>query len=272
MIDKKKIFLLSCMLLTFAVFAGDEIYPRVGVIASNTEIASINYSCMSPKDDKINYRTIECEISYQTLKKGEYKNQRKLIEDDFKKNGVPTDMCVLSGKKNIATMTVAEVQTELNKHDNTRNIFAKEMIAEISPILHKMCKEKSLESLIKFVEFASIREANTCEIETSKTKEIFRELPQNKGERSLWVSEQNSIPPCGRKDIIKFIPADKQFWHVQYEHIVLNKQANDDNGNSCKELDGVRNTFNSTANTWNLPCKHIKLANKGAWSGPFNPK
>jgi hypothetical protein len=111
MIDKKKIFLLSYMLLTFAVFANDETYPRVGVIASNTEIASINYSCMSPKDDKINYRTIECEISYQTLKKGEYKNQRKLIEDDFKKNGVPTDMCVLSGKckQNLISMTTQEI-------------------------------------------------------------------------------------------------------------------------------------------------------------------
>ncbi|PUE35521.1 hypothetical protein B9Z46_10770 [Limnohabitans sp. Hippo4] len=267
-----KIFLLSFAFLTLTVFAQDETYPKVGVIASNTEIASINYSCMRPKDDKSNYRTIECEISYQTIKKGEYRNQRELIEEEFKKSGIPTDMCVMYGKKNIANMTVAEVQAELNKIDNTKNSFAKEMLYELAPILQKMCKEKTLESLIKFVEFVSMKEANTCEIETSKTKEIFRELPQNKGERSLWISEQSSIPPCGRKDIIKFIPTEKNWWHLQYEHVVLNKQAKDDNGKLCKDLDGVRNIFNSTANTWNFPCKHIKLSNRGAWNGPFNPK
>jgi len=263
---------LSLMSLSCTAFAEEEMYPRTGVIASSTEVASINYSCSKPKDDKVNYRTIECDFYYQTLKKGEYKNQKTLIEDEFKKKGIPADMCVISGKKNITNMTVAEVQAELNKQDNTRNSFTKEIIAETTPILHKMCKEKTLDSVLKFVEFTANIQANTCEIETGKTKETFVELPQNKGERSLWISEQNPIPPCGRKDIIKFIPADKEWWHIQYEHVVLNKQAKNDDGKSCKELDGVRNVFNSKGNTWNMPCKHIKLANKGAWNGPFNPK
>ena len=260
------------MVLACSAHAEQEMYPRMGVIASSTEVASINYSCSKPKDDKVNYRTIECESHYQTLKKGEYKNPRAQIEDDYKKNGIPTDMCVIAGKKNITNMTVAEVQAELNKRDDTRNSFTKEMIADMTPILHKLCKEKTLDSVLKFAEFIANKEANTCEIETSKTKETFTELPQNKGERSLWISEESPMPPCGRKDIIKFLPADKEWWHIQYEHVVLNKQAKDDDGKSCKQLDGVRNVFNSMSNTWNVPCKHIKLANKGAWNGPFNPK
>ncbi len=267
-----KVILLSLMSLTCAALAQEDMYPRGGMLASSTEISSISYSCKSPKGDTLNYRTIECEINYQTLKKGEYKNQKTLIENDFKKNGIPADMCVISGKKNITSMTVAEVQAELNKKDNTRNSFTKEMIADMTPILHKMCKEKTLQSLFMFTEFVSNIEANTCEIETSKDKKTFTELPQNKGERSLWISEQNPMPPCGRKDIIKFMPTEKNWWHIQYEHVVLNKQAKDDDGKSCRELDGVRNVFNSMSNTWNTPCKHIKLANKGAWNGPFNPK
>jgi hypothetical protein len=270
--NKFKISLHLVLVLACSAFAQEDMYPRGGVIASNTEIASITYSCKSPKDDKLNYRTIECEFNYQTLKKGEYKNQRTLIEDEFKKKGIPAEMCLISGKKNITSMTVAEVQAELNKQDNTRNSFTKEMIAEMTPILHKMCKEKTLESFVNFIEFVANKEANTCEIETRKTKETFTELPQNKGERSLWISEQTPMPPCGRKDIIKFMPAEKNWWHIQYEHMVLNKQAKDDDGKSCKELDGVRNYFNSMSNTWNMPCKHIKLSNKGAWSGPFNPR
>jgi hypothetical protein len=73
------------MTMACAAYAEQDTYPRMGVVASSTEIASINYSCKPPKDDKLNYRTIECEIHYQTLKKGEYKNQRALIEDEFKK-------------------------------------------------------------------------------------------------------------------------------------------------------------------------------------------
>jgi hypothetical protein len=271
MLEKKKIICITLMTSVFTVYAEQDMYPRMGVVASSTEIASINYMCKPPKDDKINYRTIECEIYYQTLKKGVYKEQRKLIEDEFKKRGIPTEMCSLASKKNITSMSISEVQAELDKQDKTQNSFTKEMIANMAPILHKMCKERTLESVIKFVEFTSNIEANTCEIQTSKTKETFTELPQQKGERSLWISEENPIPPCGRKDIIKFIPVEKNWWHVQYEHAVLNKQAKDDDGKSCKEVDGVKNVFNSMSNTWNMPCKHIKLANKGAWNGPFNP-
>lgn len=270
--NKLKFLFHISLALACSAYAEQNMYPRTGVIASSTEIASLKYSCSKPKDDKINYRIIECDFYYQTLKKGEFINQRTLIADEFRKSDIPEEICVISGKKNIKNMTVAEVQAELDSQHKTQNKFTKELIAEITPILHNMCKEKTLDSFFKLVEIQANIKANTCEIETGKTKETFTELPQKKGERSLWISEQNSMPPCGRKDIIKFIPIDKERWHIQYEHIVLNKQAKNDDGKSCKLLDGVRNIFNSTANTWNTPCKHIKLANKGAWNGPFNPK
>lgn len=267
-----KFLLIGLLVFTCFAHAEQETYPRMGVIASSTEMASINYYCSKPKDDKINYRKIECEIYYQTLRKGKSNFQKAMIEDDFKKKGVPSEMCTMFGKKNIVYMTVAEVEAEVNKQDDTRNSFNRDMIAEMTPVLQRMCKEKTLESVLKFAEFSANIEINTCEIESSKVKEIFTELPQNKGERSLWISEDSPMPPCGRKDVIKFIPAKDGRWAIQYEHIVLNKQAKDDNGKMCRDLDGVRNVFNSSNNTWNSPCKYIKLANKGAWNGPFNPK
>jgi hypothetical protein len=265
------------LLTGFLVFAGvanaeQESYPRMGVIASSTEMASINYSCTKPKDDKVNYKKIECEIYYQTLRKGKAQLQKAMIEEDFKKQGIPSDMCNMFGKKNIVDMTVAEVQAEIDKQDDTRNSFNRDMIVEMTPVLQKMCREKTLASVLKFAEFSANIETNTCEIESSKIKETFTELPQKKGERSLWISEDSPMPPCGRKDIIKFMPTKDGRWSIQFEHMVLNKQAKDDSGKSCKDLDGVRNVFNSSNSTWNSPCKFIKLANKGAWNGPFNPK
>jgi hypothetical protein len=270
--NKLKFLLLGFIALAFSAHAEQEMYPRMGVIASSNEIASINYSCTKPKDDKVNYRKIECEMYYQTLKKGQSKFQKAMIEDEFKKKGMPAEMCTLFGNKNITDMTVAEVQAELNRQDATRNSFNREMIAEMTPVLQKMCKEKTLESVLKFAEFSANIDANTCEVEAKKLKETFTELPQNKGERSLWISEDSPMPPCGRKDIIKFVPLKDGRWAIQFEHVVLNKQAKDDDGKMCKDLDGVRNVFNSMNSTWNFPCKHIKLANKGAWNGPFNPK
>jgi hypothetical protein len=267
-----RFLLVGLIALTCSAHAVQETYPRMGVIASSTEIASINYSCSKPKDDKVNYKKIECEISYQTLKKGKPILQKAMIEEEFKKNGYPAEMCTMFSKKNVIDMSVAEVQIELNKKDATRNGFNRDMIAEMTPVLQKMCKEKTLESVYKFVEFSSNIEANTCEIVSRKMKETFTELPQNKGERSLWISEDQAMPPCGRKDIIKFIPTSEGQWAVQFEHVILNRHAKDDDGKMCKELDGVRNIFNSSNATWNMPCKYIKLANKGAWQGPFNPK
>jgi hypothetical protein len=271
----KKIKFLVAALIAFSgsVFAEQEMYPRMGVIASSNEIASINYSCSKPKDDKINYRTIECEIHYQTLKKiGSVKVQKAAVEEEFKKKGIPSELCTMFGKKNIVDMTLAQVQAEASKQDETRNSFNRDMIAEMTPVLQKMCKEKTLDSFFKFVDFSSGIEENTCEIESGKTKDLFTELPQRKGERSLWISEDAPLPPCGKKAVIKFIPSKNDRWVVQYENVVLNKQAKKEDGQMCKDVDGVRNVFNSSNSTWNLPCKYIKLANKGAWQGPFNPK
>jgi hypothetical protein len=250
--------------------AEQDLHPRWGVMASTTENASIKYSCSKPKSDASGNRQIECELSYQKLKKGNPKSQKSQIEAEFKKNGIPSEMCSIFGKKNIVIMTQAEIQAEVSK-DNTLNSFNKEIIAEMTPILQKMCKEKTLESLNKLIDFTENIEVNTCEIETRIIKENFSELSQKKMERSFWISEGKAYPPCGKKEIIKIIPIKNNLWSIQFEHIILEKQVKNDGGKLCKDLDGIINIFNSSNTILKPPCKYIKLESKESWLGPFNP-
>ena len=270
---QKTIFLLIGLCMTCTVtFAQNELFPRMGVIASSTEMASINYQCKRPKDDKVNYRTMECEISYQTLKgRKSPKFDKAEIDAEYKKTGIPSDLCTMGkSNKNVSDVTLAELIAE-SKDDSHWTNFNKEVVTEMLPILQRMCKEKSVDSVYKLIEFQNGVEKNTCEIESSNLKEVFTESPQ-KGGRSVWISEGSSLPPCGKKEIIKFAPKGKDGWTIQFENIVLNKQAKDDDGKMCKDFDGLRNNFNSSSSTWVLPCKYIKLANRGAWHGPFNPR
>jgi len=124
---------------------------------------------------------------------------------------------------------------------------------------------------VEFLSFLARIDENTCEIESGSFKRIFYELPQGKGARSLWISEGYPVMPCGKKEVIKFIPAESGGWTLKFEYVVLNTLGKEDDGRMCENSAGVRNVFNSHNNTWNLPCKHIKLANNGG-AGPFNPQ
>lgn len=264
-------FLFLIYFISISVHATEDYYPRIGVIASKDEIASINYNCSKPKDDRINYRTTECELSYETLKKGKYDFQAKDVEAEYKKNGFPKELCMTFGERNIADMTQAEIDLEISKGDRSLNDFNIDMISKMIPILKVACKDRTLNSLKNFINLMQRVEADTCTVESVILKRTFVELPQQKGQRSLWVNENSASPPCGKKEIIKFVPLKERRWAIQFENIILNKSAKTDEGDSCDQLNGVRNTFDSFSSTWNLPCKHIKLTNRGAWKGPFNP-
>lgn len=262
----------ALIVIPCVAMAQQDNYPRMDVLASSSEMASINYACNKPVAKAGEYKKIECDISYQVLR-NQKKTQvpRKEIEDEFKKKGFPGDICKMYGK-NIAGMTIEEVRVEAERQEEPLNDFNRMIISEMTPILQEMCREKSLDSFLKFVKFSQEIESNTCEIESKKIRETFTELPQKKDNRSLWVSEGNSLPPCGKKEIIKFVPLGSNSWAVHFENIILNKQAKTDSGGACKDLEGDRNLFNSHNNVWILPCKYIKVANKAAWQGPFNPK
>ena len=264
------LFLFFASSISLSVFANEEIHPSFGLISSSTEIASINYSCSSPKSES-GTRKIECELSYETIKKGRYNLQKEAIEAEFKIKGIPQDMCTMFDGKNIVDMSVSEINAAINRKDSTLNSFNREVTNAMIPVLKRMCKEKTLESLISFGELMAGIEANTCEIQSSKVKKLFVELTQAKGQRSIWVSDGVPSTQCGKKEVIKFLPAEDKRWHLQYENVILNKQAKDDTGKLCREQDGVRNEFNSRNSTWIFPCKYIKITNTGAWRGPSNP-
>lgn len=264
------LFLFVASLLSIPAFANEETHPRFGLISSSTEMSSINYSCSSPKSES-GARKIECELSYETLKKGKYDLQKEAIEAEFKTKGIPQDMCTMFDGKNILDMSVSEINSAMNRKDSTLNSFNREVTTAMIPVLKRMCKEKTLESLNGFAELMAGIEANTCEIQSSKVKKLFVELTQAKGQRSVWISDGVPLTQCGKKEVIKFLPAADKRWHLHYENIILNKQAKDDAGKSCKEQDGIRNEFNSKNSTWVLPCKYIKITNTGAWRGPSNP-
>ena len=48
--NKLKLLLHGLLAIACSAYAEQEMYPRMGVIASSTEVASINYSCSKPKD------------------------------------------------------------------------------------------------------------------------------------------------------------------------------------------------------------------------------
>lgn len=249
---------------------------------STYELGGLNFDC-----EKKNKKQISCQFEYEAIRPGNAlsifpdvtlymrRQPTKTLAELTKKE---TQRAICGKRKFTVQDRRRREYEERAKVSNPRGLSKNqiEQILEIAEVTVNYCNatEKAIEAAANALAAAWVKkERNACSIVRWKDKFALSHVSLGRGKRPMWVKEGKPYSPCGLKDVTKIIPVPLKEgeWKVTFDYIVLNPDALDSEGRSCKRYQSLAHAVEPGPEDTYLPCDEIKLLKQPGLSLKSDP-